>query len=42
MDMYGVVAVCIIVPIIVMSAVYYMLKDMKFDTFPTPQVKKRN
>lgn len=31
MDMYGVAAICFIVPILVMSAVYYLLKDLKFE-----------
>lgn len=46
MDMYGVIAVCIIVPILVMSATYYMLKDLKFDDIQAPRpasrVKKSN
>lgn len=46
MDIYGVLAVCIIVPILVMYSVYYLLKDLKFEDDPKPvnknSLKKRN
>jgi len=43
--MYGVAALCLIVPILVMSAVYYLLKDLKFeDAMPATgrRFKKKN
>ena len=46
MEIYGVLAVCIIVPILVMYTFYYLLKDLKFEDDPKPitksSLKKRN
>ena len=41
MDIFGVIAVCIVVTIIVMSMFYYLLKDLKFDSYPTLDPKKK-
>ena len=41
MDTYGVIAICVIVPIAVMLSFYYLLKDLKFDNYPTVTPKKK-
>ena len=41
MEIYGVIAVCIIVPLLVMSTFYYVLKDFKFDDLPEIPTKTK-
>jgi len=40
MDIYLVVAICIVVPCIVMGLTYYLLKDLKFSDFEKPKRRR--